>query len=56
MDAIIEICTVGKEFRQDQMAIMKRVALVLIAHDLSVEIRINRKVAKDKEISFLRVS
>jgi len=56
MDAVIEIATARKKFRQDQVAIMKRVALVLIAHDLSVEITINRKTSKDKEISYLRVS
>ena len=55
MDAIIAICTVEKEFRQDQTAIMKRVALVLIEHDLSVEIRIKRKVVKDKQIRLLKV-
>jgi len=56
MDAIIKIATAKKEFSQDQAAIMKRVALVLIQHNLSVEITIKRKVAKDKEIRLFKVS
>jgi len=40
MKAIIKVCTAAKEFTQDQTAIMKRVAMVLIEHNLSVDIRI----------------
>jgi hypothetical protein len=45
MKAIIKICTIGK-FTPDQMAIMKRVALVLIEHNLSVKIQHKIKVTK----------
>lgn len=37
MKAIIKIASAGK-FTQDQEAIMKRVALVLIEHNLSVKV------------------
>jgi len=56
MDAVIKISTARKEFSQDQAAIMKRIALVLIQHNLSVELKIKRKVAKDKEIRLFKVS
>ena len=36
MKAIIKVCTAAKEFNQDQKNIMRRVAMVLIEHDLSV--------------------
>jgi hypothetical protein len=45
--ASIIICTADKAFRQDQTAIMKRVALVLIEHDLSVVIDFKKK--KDEQ-------
>lgn len=37
MKAVIKIASAGK-FTQDQEAIMKRVALVLIEHNLSVKV------------------
>jgi hypothetical protein len=46
MKASIKICTVNKTFSQDQIAIMKRVALVLIEHNLSVEISTKAKEKK----------
>jgi hypothetical protein len=39
MKALIKIVSAGK-FTQDQKAIMKRVAMVLIEHNLSVSINI----------------
>lgn len=49
MKANIRICTAEKEFRQDQIAIMKRVALVLIEHNLSVVVEMKvKKVIKLK--------
>lgn len=43
MKAIIKIASAGK-FTQDQEAIIKRVALVLSVHDLSVKIERKIKV------------
>jgi len=53
MNAVIKVCTASKEFRQDQNAILRRVAMVLEQHDLSVEITM--KVRKTKQNN-LRVS
>lgn len=36
MKAVIRICTAEKEFSGDQIKIMKRIAMVLIEHNLSV--------------------
>jgi len=38
MKATIKICTAEKEFSQNQKAIMKRVTMVLIEHNLSAAI------------------
>jgi hypothetical protein len=38
MKANIKVSSATKEFSQDQIAIIKRIALVLIEHNLSVEI------------------
>jgi hypothetical protein len=54
MKAVIQISTADSEFSQDQTAIMKRVALVLIEHDLSVVISIKTRRTKPQNIK-LRV-
>jgi hypothetical protein len=54
MKAVINVCYAGKEFKQDQMAIMKRIAMVLAEHDLSVVINIKEKKVKHLNIK-LRV-
>ena len=38
MKAIIKVCTAAKEFNEDQNRIIKRVAIVLIEHNLSVDV------------------
>ena len=48
--AVIKVCTAEKEFTQDQRAIMKRIALVLIEHNLSVELSIVEK--KKRQVDF----
>jgi len=53
MNAVIKVCTASKEFRQDQIAILRRVSMVLIEHDLSVEVVM--KVRKTKQLN-LRLS
>jgi hypothetical protein len=53
MKAIIKVCTAEKEFSQHQKAIMKRIALVLIEHDLSVAIII--KVKKTEQLKLKAV-
>jgi hypothetical protein len=53
MKAIIKVCTANKEFTQDQTAIMRRIALVLIEHNLSVSIVM--KIKKIKQLK-LKVS
>jgi hypothetical protein len=50
MKAIIKIVTANKEFREDQKQIIRRVALVLEAHNLSVAI-----VMKVKKIKHLKL-
>lgn len=54
MKAIIKIVTARREFRQDQIAILRRIAMVLQEHDLSVDIRINKKVTKEIKLSKLK--
>ena len=55
MKAVINICTAEKEFTQDQKAIMKRIALVLIEHNLSVALSIKEKQAKSyKKLRIVR--
>jgi hypothetical protein len=46
MKAIIKVCTASKEFTEDQKKIMKRIAIVLIEHNLSVDIRMQVKKIK----------
>jgi len=46
MKAIITIVTARKEFRQDQINIMRRVAMVLVEHDLSVDVSMKTKIKK----------
>jgi len=50
MKAIIKILTANPEFSQDQKAIMKRVAMVLMEHNLSVAI-----ITKIKKIKQLKL-
>jgi len=45
MDAVIKIATTRKIFRQDQLAIIKRVLLVLREHNMDVEL-VDKKQAK----------
>lgn len=45
MKAIIKVCTIEK-FTEDQERIIKRVAMVLIEHNLSVKIQHKIKVTK----------
>jgi hypothetical protein len=54
MRAVIKVCYADKEFRQDQIAIIKRIALVLVEHDLSVVIDFKEKKVKNLNIK-LRV-
>lgn len=54
MEAEIRIGTVRKEFRQDQLAIMKRIAQVLVAHDLTVEIVIEQKEVEKQRFTLLK--
>lgn len=49
MKAIIKIAAAGK-FTQDQEAIMKRVALVLIEHNLSVKVVHKIKVTQQLKL------
>lgn len=50
MKAIIKICTAEKEFTEDQKQIMRRVANVLIEHNLSVAIVMKVKKYKSLKI------
>ena len=50
MKADIKICTVERQFRQDQVAIMKRVVMVLIEHDLSVILSMKQSRQKYKDV------
>jgi hypothetical protein len=50
MKAIIKVCTAERKFTEDQKAIMKRIALVLIEHNLSVAIIIKVKKYRQLEI------
>jgi hypothetical protein len=53
MKALIKVCTAQKEFNQDQIAIMKRISLVLIEHNLSVSV--TYKVKKIKQLKLKAV-
>lgn len=67
MKAVIKIATARSQFTQDQIAIMRRVANVLIEHDLSIEItmkvkekqvlpfKTNEEFSKEKKISRSRL-
>jgi hypothetical protein len=50
MKAIIKVCTAEKEFNEDQKKIMKRIALVLIEHNLSVSILMKIKKYKNLKL------
>lgn len=54
MKAIIKVCIAEKSFSQDQKAIMKLVALVLIEYNLSVAI-VNR-VKKYRKFKFKAIA
>jgi len=43
MKAFIKVCTASKSFTPDQLQVMKRISMVLIEHDLSVDLRIQQK-------------
>jgi hypothetical protein len=53
MKAIIKVCTASKDFTDDQKQIMKRIANVLIEHNLSVAIVM--KIKKYKQLNLKRV-
>lgn len=46
MKAVIKISTVSKQFRQDQLQILRRITTVLMEHDLSVELEMKQKKTK----------
>jgi len=46
MNAVIKISSVSKEFRQDQLQILRRITMVLKEHDLSVELEVKQKKSK----------
>lgn len=46
MKALIKVVTAEKEFSEDQKRILKRVALVLIEHNLSVAVSMKIKKVK----------
>jgi len=46
MKALIKVCTASKSFTQDQQQILKRVAMVLTEHGLSVSITTKVKQTK----------
>lgn len=48
MKALIKVVTAEKEFSEDQKRILKRVAIVLIKHNLSVAVTM--KVKKTKHL------
>jgi hypothetical protein len=52
MKAIIKIASAGK-FTQDQEQIIKRVALVLIEHNLSVKVQKKIKVTQSLKLKIL---
>ena len=54
MKAIIKVVTAKKEFTPDQRQILRRVAMVLIEHQLSVDVRITEKVTKKENIFKLK--
>jgi hypothetical protein len=52
MKAIIKVVTAEKEFTQEQTAIIKRIALVLIEHNLSVELSYKVKQIQPVPLKF----
>jgi hypothetical protein len=56
MKATITIATAKKEFNEDQMKIIKRVAMVLYEHDLSVDVKMKKVVKKNIKLQIKRVS
>jgi len=55
MDAVIKIATARKEFRQDQLAIIKRVLLVLSEHNMDVELTDEKQTKLLKDIKLRKV-
>ena len=53
MKAIIKVCTASKEFNNDQKQILRRVAMVLIGHNLSVDIQMKIKTTKHLKLNVL---
>lgn len=53
MKAIIKVCTASRDFTDDQKQIMKRIANVLVEHNLSVAIIM--KIKKYKTFKLKRV-
>jgi hypothetical protein len=54
MKAIIKICVASKEFRADQIQIMRRVCNALIAHDLSVSLEMKQKKYKEVKLKLVK--
>lgn len=52
MKAVIKIVSAGK-FTQDQEAIIKRVALVLVGHNLSIRVQKKIRVTKSIKLKVL---
>jgi hypothetical protein len=52
MKAIIKVVTAEKEFNEDQKRILKRIAIVLIEHNLSVAVTM--KIKKDKQLKLIK--
>lgn len=48
MKAIIKVVSDEKEFSEDQKRILRRIAIVLVEHDLSVAVIM--KIKKDKHL------
>jgi len=50
MKASIKIATAADEFTPDQINIMKRICMVLIEHNLSVDLRLRRKISTTERL------
>ena len=50
MKAIIKVLTAAPEFTPDQIQIMKRISMVLIEHNLSVDLSIKKKVKTSEPV------
>jgi len=55
MDAVIKIATARKTFKQDQLAIIKRVLLVLSEHNMDVELADEKQTILLKNIKLKKV-